>query len=134
MDVIMRSRSTIQEYHWPMIMNRKFKQRWKSIPPISTKGTITSHLNSMNKKRQHMMLEIYVLACDRHINVVVLNQLMGSQPFPLKNWIYMYVWLLKIELIQKMWLKSDLTFTNQWKYILCKCSQGQVKYIPGGGV
>jgi hypothetical protein len=48
------------------------------------------------------MLEIYVLACDRHINVVVLNQLMGSQPSPLKNWIYMYVWLLKIELIQKM--------------------------------
>ena len=28
-----------------IIMKRKFKQRWSSIPPISTKRTITSHLN-----------------------------------------------------------------------------------------
>jgi len=26
-------------------MKRKFKQRWSSIPPISTKRTITSHFN-----------------------------------------------------------------------------------------
>jgi hypothetical protein len=34
-----------------------------------------------------MVLEIQVLARDRHKNVVVLNQLMGSQPSPLDNWI-----------------------------------------------
>ena len=27
------------------VMNRKFKQRWSSIPSISTKRTITFHLN-----------------------------------------------------------------------------------------
>jgi len=27
-----------------LIMKRKFKQWWSSIPPISTKWTITSHL------------------------------------------------------------------------------------------
>ena len=34
-----------------------------------------------------MALEIQALACDRHKNVVGLNQLMGSQPSPLDNWI-----------------------------------------------
>jgi len=28
------------------VMRRKFKQWWSTIPPISTKRTITSHLNS----------------------------------------------------------------------------------------
>jgi hypothetical protein len=33
------------------------------------------------------MLEIQVLACDRHKNVVGLNRLMGFNPTPLENWI-----------------------------------------------
>ena len=33
------------------------------------------------------MLEIHVLAWDRHSNVVELNRLMGSQPSLLDNWI-----------------------------------------------
>jgi len=42
-----------------VIMKRKFKQ-WCSIPPISTKQTITSYLNWthwMQKILRHMMLE-----------------------------------------------------------------------------
>jgi hypothetical protein len=34
-----------------------------------------------------MVLEIQVLALDRHNNVAELNQLMGSQPSLLDNWI-----------------------------------------------
>ena len=34
-----------------------------------------------------MILEILVLAGDRHKIVTGLNSLMGSQPFPLENWI-----------------------------------------------
>jgi hypothetical protein len=29
-------------------MKRKFKEIWTTIPPISTKQTTTSHLNSLN--------------------------------------------------------------------------------------
>jgi len=50
---------------------------------IKKKRTITSHLNWTHwtqKRPQHMMLEIQVLAWDRHKNVVGLNWLMGSQP------------------------------------------------------
>jgi hypothetical protein len=32
-------------------MKRKFKQWWLTIPTISTKWTITSHLNSLNTKK-----------------------------------------------------------------------------------
>jgi len=34
-------------------MKRKFKQWWSTIPSISTKQTITSHLNSLNTKMNH---------------------------------------------------------------------------------
>jgi hypothetical protein len=34
------------------------------------------------------MLEIQILAWDKHKNVAELNLLMGSQLFPLDNWIY----------------------------------------------
>ena len=51
-------------------MERKFKQCWSTIPPISTKQTITSHLKSLTpKRRQHMRLEIQVLSWDRHKNI-----------------------------------------------------------------
>ena len=36
---------------------------------------------------QHIMLEIQVLAWDKHNNVAGLNQLMGSLPSPHDNWI-----------------------------------------------
>jgi len=41
-------------------------------PPISTKQTITSHLNSLNIKMT-TTLEIQILAWDRHNNVTELN-------------------------------------------------------------
>jgi len=38
-----------------------------TIPTISTKRTITSHLHSLDTKRpQHMTLEIQTLSWDRH--------------------------------------------------------------------
>jgi hypothetical protein len=53
---------------------------------ISTKQTTTSHLKSLNLKKYHdMMLEIQVLAWDRHKSVACLNWLTGSQPFHLDN-------------------------------------------------
>ena len=57
-----------------------FKQRWSTIPPISTKQTITSHLNSLNIKQgdHDMTLEMELLPWDRHKNVAGLSQLMGS--------------------------------------------------------
>ena len=57
----------------PWIMKRKFKQLWTSIPPISTKLTITSHLKALNMIKRHMMLEIQVLAWDKHKNVAGLK-------------------------------------------------------------
>ena len=41
------------------------------------------------KRPQHMMLEIQVLAWDSHTHVAGLNQLMGSQIFPFDNWVSM---------------------------------------------
>jgi len=51
------------------------------IPPISTKRTITSHLNSLN---QNMTLEIQILASDMHKQGVVVKPVNG---IPLDNWI-----------------------------------------------
>jgi hypothetical protein len=56
-------------------MKRKFKQWWSSTPPILSKRTITFHLNWthwIQKRSRHMMLEIHVLAWDRHKNVAEL--------------------------------------------------------------
>ena len=46
------------------ITKTKFKQWWTTIPPISTKQTITSHINwthCTQKKTYHMPLEIQIL-------------------------------------------------------------------------
>jgi len=61
------------------LLTKKFKQRWSTILPISTKRTITSHLNALRtrKRPRHMTLEIQVLVWDRHTNVAGLNRLMG---------------------------------------------------------
>ena len=40
-------------------MKRKSIQRWSTIPPISTKWTITSHLNSLNTKKKTMTFGIW---------------------------------------------------------------------------
>jgi len=42
-------------------MNRKFKEWWSTIPPISTIWTTSSHWTQIK-------LEIHLLACDRHKN------------------------------------------------------------------
>ena len=68
------------------IMKRKFKQQWSTIPPISTKRTITSHLLTEHKKRpQHATFEIQVLAWDRHKNMVGLNRLYVFNRYPLNE-------------------------------------------------
>ena len=75
---------------------RKFKQWWSSIPPISTKQTITFHLNwtpQTQKRPWHMTLKIQVLSWNRHKIVAGLNWLVGSQPSHLDfqhKYIYMY--------------------------------------------
>jgi hypothetical protein len=78
------------------IMKRKFKQWCSTILPISTKQTITSHLNSiiLNKRQQHTTLSIQVLAWDRHKQVAGLKQLMESQPSLLCALIIVSEWLL----------------------------------------
>ena len=51
------------------IMKRNSIRWWSSNPPVSTKGTITSHLyltHWAQKRQRHMKLEIQVLAWDRH--------------------------------------------------------------------
>jgi len=35
-------------------MKRKFKQQWSTIPPISTKRTITSHIKQTKRKKNSM--------------------------------------------------------------------------------
>ena len=60
-------------------MKRNFKQWWSIILPISTKRTITSHLNSLNiEKDQTYDVGNTDLGLGRHTHVEVLNRLMGS--------------------------------------------------------
>jgi hypothetical protein len=59
-----------------LIMKTKFKQWWSTNPPISTKWTITSHLNSLNiKKKYHDIwwIKEYDVHCTfvNHVNVCV---------------------------------------------------------------
>jgi len=57
---------------------RAFDNKWLTIPPISTKGTTTSHLKPpYTKMTTHMKLEIQVLAWDRHKNVVGVKPVKG---------------------------------------------------------
>ena len=46
-----------------------------------------NHLIEHKKRSWHMMLEIQILAWDRHKNVAEWNLLMGSQLSSLDNWI-----------------------------------------------
>ena len=62
------------------IMKGQLKWWWYTISPISTKRTTTSHFKPLNPKDHNIMvLEILILAWDRHKNVAELNWLMGSQ-------------------------------------------------------
>ena len=54
------------------IMKRKFKH-------YKTNNLLLPQTIEYKKRALHMMLEIQVLAWDRHTNVVGLNQLIGSQ-------------------------------------------------------
>ena len=58
-------------------LERKSKQRWSTIPPISTNRTIISHFKQLNTKKgqRHMILKIQMFTSDRHINVAELNLL-----------------------------------------------------------
>jgi len=49
-------------FNFKKIVKRKFIQVWSTIPPISTKWIITSHLHKL-KRPQHLKLEIQVLGC-----------------------------------------------------------------------
>jgi hypothetical protein len=62
-------------------------KRWSTTAPISTKPITTSHLKSLNNKRsQHMLVEIQVMAWEWHTSVAVLNWLMVYL-HSLNNWI-----------------------------------------------
>jgi len=39
-------------------MKRKFKQEWSTIPSISTKRTITSHINSLNIQKNDQIWHV----------------------------------------------------------------------------
>ena len=82
LNVTTSSRSHVKKCANLQVMKRNVKQLWSSIPQISRKQTITSHLKELNTNRpQHMTtLEIQVLAWDRHKNVVVLNHLCDPNP------------------------------------------------------
>jgi hypothetical protein len=49
---------------------------------------LSTELTEHKKGPPHRMLEIRVLASDRHKNGARLNKLMGSQPSPLDNWMF----------------------------------------------
>ena len=68
------------------IMNRKFKQWWSSIPPISTQRTI-NWTHWIPTWPRYMTLEIQVLVWNRHRHVAGLNLLMASQSSLLDKWI-----------------------------------------------
>ena len=49
------------------VMKRNFKERWLTIPLISTNRTFASHYKSLNTKLpRQITLEIKVLAMERH--------------------------------------------------------------------
>ena len=66
-------------------MKRKFKQWWSSIPPISTKRTINSHLNWTHKiQKKHGVWRWISRSWFRTGTTSgELNRLMESQPSPL---------------------------------------------------
>ena len=68
---------------------KKCKRWWSTIPAITTKPSITSHLNSLNitKLPRHITLKIQVMAWERHTSVARLNRLMGFKTSSLDNWI-----------------------------------------------
>ena len=66
-------------------MKRKFKQRchqFHQVQQNEQSPLILSELTEHKKKPRYMMLEIQVLAWDRHKDVVVLNRLMDLQTLP----------------------------------------------------
>ena len=66
-------------------MKRKFKQRCHQFhqdQQNEQSPLILSELTEHKKKPRYMMLEIQVLAWDRHKDVVVLNRLMDLQTLP----------------------------------------------------
>jgi len=52
-------------------MKKRFKQRRSTVPPMPTKRTVTSHLNSLTKTTSplHITLKIQVLAWSRHKSI-----------------------------------------------------------------
>jgi hypothetical protein len=74
--------------------NNKFKQRGSTIPSISTKRTTTSHFKPMSIQNTTTYgignTNVHILNLDRHINVAVLNRLMGIIVY-----IYIYIYIYK---------------------------------------
>ena len=69
---------------WSIYIMKFIFLKWWTIPPISTKLTITSDLKSLNTKKRprHMVIKIKIMAWDRHKIVAGLNWKMWS---PLNN-------------------------------------------------
>ena len=73
-------------------MKIKYKQYWTTIPPISTKQTITFHHNSLNTKMTttYMTYDIQVPTWDRHktphierISAVMIDSVFALMPHSL---------------------------------------------------
>ena len=47
------SHNNTSVFEWYLNYGKKFKQWWSVTPAISTKRTITCHINSLNTKKYH---------------------------------------------------------------------------------
>jgi len=68
-------------------MTGKFKHWWSSTPPISTKRTITSHLNWTQTDHDIWRKKSRPIAWGRYRHLAGLNLLIRSQHSPLDYWI-----------------------------------------------
>ena len=66
-------------------MKRKFRKWWSTILPISTKQTITSHLNSLNTKKKRGITTYDIGNPDPGLGHT--QKCGGVKPSPLDNWI-----------------------------------------------
>ena len=85
------TKSTITSKQWWSQFNQ-YQQRVQS--PLNIDGHNITNINKLNNHISslltehwtHEILEIQILAWDRHTNVAGVNRLMGSNPSPLDNW------------------------------------------------
>ena len=82
-----------------------FKQWWSTIPPISTKSTLTSN-HWTRKRTKHLLMKIHVLVWDRNKNMSGLNPSTESLPL-------FIILLLQTRFYNSIWFLCFLIITNQ---------------------